>query len=74
MATKMVTTWSTDNSLKQNVLCIELHTVETMEKHGHFFHKKVLCKGIHIHVGYFMDSVRNMVFTHEELIYQKSNE
>ena len=40
------------------MLCIQLHTVETMEKHGHFFHKKVLCKGTHIHVGYFMDSVR----------------
>ena len=42
------------------MLCIQLHTVETMEKHGHFFHKKVLCKGTHIHVGYFMDSVRSI--------------
>ena len=66
MATKMVTAWSTDNSLMQNVLCIQLDTVETTEKHGHFFHKKVLCKGIHIHVGYFMYSVRNSVFTREE--------
>ena len=73
MATKTVTAWSTDNSLKQNAL----HSTTYGRDHGEawsllpqegFVQRNThTCRILH-------GQCAHMVFTHEDLMYQESHE